>query len=140
MKAWRKVFASLAAALLAGLLLASLPAQAEDILGTWLSQSGETRVRFSPCGGAFCGVIVWVSKPGKDVNNPDAAKRERSLVGIPMVTMKPQGGASYSGRLYNYQDGKTYSGKAKVTAAGLELSGCVLGGLLCKTQTWTRVD
>ena len=137
MSAWRKLIAS---ASLAAALMASLPAQAEDITGTWLSQSGETRVRISPCGGAFCGAIVWVSKPGKDVNNPNASKRERSLIGVQMVTMKPQGGAELYGHLYNYQDGKTYSGKAKVSSAGLELSGCVLGGLICRTQTWTRVD
>jgi uncharacterized protein (DUF2147 family) len=137
MIAWRKLIAS---ASMAVALTASLPAHADEIAGTWLSQSGETRVRFSPCGGVFCGVIVWVSKPGKDVNNPDADKRDRSLVGIQMVTMKPQGGGSYSGHLYNYQDGKTYSGKAKVSSAGLELSGCVLGGLICRSQTWKRVD
>lgn len=97
-------------------------------------------MRITPCGGAFCGAIVWVSKPGKDVNNPDASKRERSLIGVQMVTMKPQGGASYTGHLYNYQDGKTYSGKASVSSAGLELSGCVLGGLICRAQTWTRAD
>jgi uncharacterized protein (DUF2147 family) len=135
--AWRKLVAP---AWIVAALLFGLPAHADDIAGTWLSQSGETRVRFSPCGGIFCGVIVWVSKPGKDVNNPDESKRERSLVGIQMVTMKPQGGGSYSGHLYNYQDGKTYSGKAKVTGAGLELSGCVLGGLICRSQVWKRVD
>jgi uncharacterized protein (DUF2147 family) len=128
-------FASLAIAF-----AASAPARADDITGTWLSQSGETRVRVSPCGGQFCGTIVWVSKPGKDVNNPDESKRDRSLVGIQMITMKSTGATSYSGHLYNYQDGKTYSGKASVTAAGLALSGCVLGGLICRTQTWKRVD
>jgi uncharacterized protein (DUF2147 family) len=128
-------FASLAVAL-----SASPSARADDITGTWLSQSGETRVRISPCGGQFCGTIVWVSKPGNDVNNPDAGKRGRPLVGVQMITMKSVGAASYSGHLYNYQDGKTYAGKATVTGAGLALSGCVLGGLICRTQTWKRVD
>ena len=137
MIAWRKL---IAASSLITAFAVSLPAQADEITGTWLSQSGETRVRFSPCGSVFCGVIVWVAKPGKDVNNPDADKRDRSLVGVQMVTMKPQGGGSYSGHLYNYQDGKTYSGKAKVSTAGLELSGCVLGGLICRSQTWKRVE
>ncbi len=130
----------LAFASFAAVLAASPAARADDITGTWLSQSGETRVRVSPCGGQFCGTIVWVSKPGKDVNNPDESKRDRSLVGIQMITMKSTGSANYSGHLYNYQEGKTYSGKASVSAAGLALSGCVLGGLICRTQTWKRVD
>lgn len=137
MTIWRSLmaFAALVVAL-----VASPSARADDITGTWLSQSGETRVRISPCGGQFCGVIIWVSKPGNDVNNPDAGKRSRPLVGVQMITMKSTGGTSYSGHLYNYQDGKTYTGKASVTAAGLALSGCVLGGLICRTQTWKRID
>ena len=121
-------------------LAASQAARAEDIAGTWLSQSGETRVRVGPCGGQFCGTIVWVSRPGRDVNNPDASKRDRPIVGIQMITMKSMGASSYSGHLYNYQEGKTYSGKASVSPAGLALSGCVLGGLICHTQIWKRVD
>jgi uncharacterized protein (DUF2147 family) len=116
-------------------------AQAQDASGTYLSQSGETRVRISPCGAAFCGVIVWVSKPGNDVNNPDAAKRDRPLVGIPMIYgMKSTGAGAYTGKLYNYLNGKTYTGKLKVSGSELELSGCVLGGLLCQSQTWKRVN
>ena len=120
---------------------ASLPAAAEEMAGTYLSQSGETRVRMSPCGSGYCGTIVWVAKPGNDVNNPDADKRGRSLVGIQMISdMKSTGSGTYAGSLYNYQDGKTYTGKAKVAAKGLELSGCVLGGLICRSQVWKRVD
>jgi uncharacterized protein (DUF2147 family) len=137
MVSWRGLAAAVT---LIGGLVFSQTASAQEISGTWLSQSGETRVRISPCGAAFCGFIVWVAKPGKDVNNPDPAKRDRSLVGVQMITMKSAGGASYAGSLYNYQDGKTYSGKAKVTSARLELSGCVLGGLICRSQTWTKVD
>ena len=138
MTTWQRLILS---ASIFGAFAAGIPAQAQEMAGTYLSQSGETRVRMSPCGSAFCGTIVWVSKPGNDVNNPDPAKRDRSLVGIQMIfNMKSTGGASYAGSLYNYQDGKTYTGKAKVTARGLDLSGCVLGGLICRSQSWTRVD
>ncbi len=119
----------------------SVGARAQEISGTYLSQSGDTRVRMSPCGAAFCGTIIWVKTPANDVNNPDASRRARPLVGVQMISnMKPAGGGSYSGNLYNYQDGKTYTGKATATPGGMELSGCVLGGLICRSQTWTRVN
>lgn len=130
----------LATAVLAGMLGMSGAAQAQELAGTYLSQSGATKVRLSPCGAAFCGTIVWVSKPGNDVNNPDPARRDRPLVGIPMIYgMTATGPGTYSGKLYDYQNGKTYTGKLKVAGSDLELSGCVLGGLLCQSQTWKRV-
>lgn len=114
-------------------------AAAADISGTWTSQSGETRVKVAPCGADLCGTIVWTKDGGKDVNNPDASKRDRSLVGVRMMWGIKAGGSGYSGSLYDYKSGKTYSGKMALRGANaLELSGCVLGGLICRSQTWTR--
>jgi uncharacterized protein (DUF2147 family) len=75
------------------LAFAATPVQAQkpSPAGTWLSQSGETRVRLAPCGAQMCGTIVWMRNPGKDVNNPDPAQRGRDLVGIRMITMSPAG-------------------------------------------------
>src|ERR1700754_5073206 len=98
---------------LTALVLAALatPVSAQDAAGTWLTASGETRVRIAPCGGNVCGTIVWVKNTGaKDENNPNAAQKSRSLVGINMINMKPAGDKKWSGTLYNPQDGKTYSG------------------------------
>lgn len=133
-----KLKLALAAALLASL---SLPAAAQDASGTWLTASGETRVRIAPCGGSLCGTIVWTKNAGaKDANNPKANLKGRNLVGINMITMKPAGDKKWSGTLYNPQDGKTYSGSLTQTGANsLSLSGCV-AGIFCRSQTWTRVN
>jgi uncharacterized protein (DUF2147 family) len=46
---------------------------------------------------------------------------------------------SWEGDVYNAEDGKTYSGSFTLTGANTaQLKGCVLGGLICKAQTWTR--
>ncbi len=129
--------------LAAGLLLASGTAMAQQPpspVGTWLSQTGETRVRIAPCGAQLCGTIVWVKTPGKDVHNPDPALRSRDLVGLRMITMS-QSGDTWRGTLYRYTDGQTFSGSLKLTGQNtLELSGCIAGGLICRSQTWTRVN
>ncbi len=128
---------------LAALSLAALafPAQAQDATGTWLTASGETRVRIAPCGTNLCGTIVWVKNTGaKDENNPNPALKSRSLVGVSMITMKPAGDKKWSGTLYNTQDGKTYSGTLTANDANsISLSGCV-AGVFCRSQTWTRVN
>ena len=48
------------------LITAAGPAAAQKFspAGTWLSQTGETRVRIAPCGGQMCGTIAWVKNPG----------------------------------------------------------------------------
>jgi uncharacterized protein (DUF2147 family) len=130
----------LAVALLALAALAA-PASAQDSTGTWLTASGETRVRIAPCGGNVCGTIVWTKNTGaKDEHNPNAALKTRSVVGINMINMKPAGDKKWSGTLYNPQEGKTYSGTlTQIDANTLSLSGCV-AGVFCRSQTWTRVN
>jgi len=118
--------------------------------GTWLTQTGGSRIRMADCGGALCGTIVWLKepndpdtgKPKTDKNNSDAAKRSRPLLGVQIVLgMKPAGAGKWTGQVYNAEDGKTYSGNLTFTGGdSLQLQGCALGGLVCKSQTWTKVN
>lgn len=126
----------------AALVAAPALAQGADPSGTWLSESGETRVRIARCGGAYCGTIIGVKGEARDVNNPDPAQKSRPLVGVQMISdIRPTGDGGFQGALYNPKDGKTYSGKMRLKdAAALELSGCVMGGLICRSQTWTKVN
>jgi uncharacterized protein (DUF2147 family) len=119
-----------------------------DPIGSWLTEGGNSRVRIVNCSGALCGNIEWLKQPndpgtGKpklDRSNADPAKRSRPLMGVPIVlSMKPNGD-KWSGEVYNANDGKTYSGNiTEHDPNTLVLQGCVLGGLICKSQIWTRV-
>ena len=139
----------LAAVALIGLAGAG-PAFAADPAGVWLTQGGNSRIRVADCGGALCGTIVWLKepndpdtgKPKTDKNNSDASKRSRPLIGVQIVLgMKPAGADKWSGQVYNAEDGKTYSGSLTFSGGGsLQLQGCALGGLVCKGQTWTKVN
>jgi uncharacterized protein (DUF2147 family) len=122
------------------LLAGAAQAQSQDPSGTYLSESGDTRVRIARCGSAYCGTIVAVQGEAKDVNNPDAGLKGRNLVGIQMISNIQPAGAGFSGQLYNYKDGKTYTGKMSFEGKAMQLSGCVLGGLICRSQTWTKVN
>ena len=83
------------------------------------------------------------NKPKLDKRNADPSKQSRPLIGIPIVlNMKPSATPQkWDGDVYNAEDGKTYSGSFTLTGASTaELKGCVLGGLICKAQTWTRTN
>ena len=126
------------------------PALAADPHGVWLTEPGTSRIRIADCSGALCGTIVWLKdpndaetqKPKLDKFNADASKRSRPLMGVTIVIgMKPSGTDKWSGQVYNAEDGKTYSGSVTMQGANaLKLEGCALGGLLCKAQTWSRVN
>jgi uncharacterized protein (DUF2147 family) len=143
------IFVSATSAVLC--LAAVTPACAGDPHGNWLTENGRATVAIVDCGGALCGKIIALKepndpatgKPKTDNNNSDAAKRVRPLIGVQIVIdMKSDGTANkWKGQVYNAEDGKTYYGSiALVNAKTLNLQGCALGGLICKTQTWTRTN
>ncbi len=125
------------------------PALAGDLVGHWLTRDGNATVAIARCGDALCGTIIALKvpndpangRPKTDTNNPDPAKKTRPLIGVQIVfDMKPNGSPDkWDGQVYNAEDGKTYTGSITLTGAStLDLKGCALGGLICKTQSWTR--
>jgi uncharacterized protein (DUF2147 family) len=105
-------------------------AAAQDVSGTWLRETGASRVRFGKCGEAMCGTIVWL----KDADGP--AKMGQRV----FYDMKPDGAGKWQGSAFNPEDGKTYSGTMTLQGSQLKTSGCVLGGLICRTTNWSRVN
>jgi uncharacterized protein (DUF2147 family) len=125
------------------LVMLAVPASAQpaDPSGTYLSETGETRVRIARCGGAYCGTIISIQGEAKDVNNPDPKLKGSNLVGIQMISNIQPTAEGFTGQLYNYKDGKTYSGKMSFAGGkAMQLSGCVFGGLICRSQTWAKVN
>ena len=116
-------------ALVAGAVAVSSPSLA-DPSGTWLRDNGNSRVRVAPCGDAICGTIVWL----KDADTP-------SKVGQRVFfDMKPNGENKWSGKAFNPEDGKTYSGTMTLAGRNLTTSGCVLGGIICRSVSWSKVN
>ena len=116
----------LGAALVAG--LAPGAQAADEILGNWQREDGTSRIRMAACGSAVCGVVTWLKNP----NSP-------SKVGQRVFyDMKPSGDG-WSGQAFNPEDGKTYTGKVSVSGSTMTTAGCVFGGLICKSVTWTRM-
>ncbi len=138
------------AALAASLLVAGLAgAQAATVPeGVWSLPKGKATVRITSCGDGVCATLVGLGKPldkqGRpkvDKRNPDRAKRDRPVIGLSLLQGMAPSGEGWAGTFYNPDDGKTYAGSLAPAGDGtLKLKGCVLGGLLCKTQVLTRVS
>ncbi len=132
--------------LLFGLTAAS-GAQAADLSGVWLTEDGEARVKFAPCGSSVCGTVVGLKQPidpetGKpltDKKNPDTSKRLRPMIGVVIALgFKDAGDGKWSGTFYNAEDGRSYTGTIVHSGPStLTVTGCLL--MFCQTQTWTRV-
>jgi uncharacterized protein (DUF2147 family) len=112
-----------------GLLGLTSPAQA-DPSGTWLRENGNSRIRIAACGAALCGTIAWV----KDPNGP--AKVGQKV----FFDMKPSGASTWNGQAFNPEDGKTYSGTMTLSGNSLTTQGCVLGGIICRSVKWSKVN
>jgi uncharacterized protein (DUF2147 family) len=112
------------------LLAGSSAAALADPTGTWLRDNGNSRVRVAACGSSMCGLIVWL----KDDSGP-------SKVGQRVFyDMVKSGDNTWTGKAFNPEDGKTYSGKMVVSGSSLTTSGCVLGGLVCRSVNWKKVN
>ncbi|WMT75543.1 DUF2147 domain-containing protein [Bradyrhizobium sp. Ash2021] len=112
-------------------LLTTSPSLADDIFGTWLRDNGALQVKFEPCGDAICGNIVWV-KPGSD----SKAKVGQRL----FFEMRPNGVNSWTGKAASPDSGSVYSGKMSIEGSGLNTSGCMVGGLICKSVNWKKIS
>jgi uncharacterized protein (DUF2147 family) len=116
-------------------------ALAADPTGDWKVADGVANVRIAECNGSMWGAVAWEKIPGgRDTNNPDASKRNRPTLGMPiLIDMKKKAADQWEGQVYNGKDGKFYDTTIKpVGADQLEIRGCVLG-FLCGGETWTRV-
>jgi len=117
-----------------------------DICGVWQAQSRGARVRIDTCADGVCGTVLY-AKPAKsnplllDVNNKDPALRGRPMVGATLIAGFTGGPVKWTGgRLYNPGDGNYYHGSLTLLDDDhLQVKGCALI-ILCKSQTWTRVD
>ncbi len=124
----------LAIALLAvGLSAAASADPAEGVWKTEVDDGAYAHVTIAPCGDKLCGVISRTFNASGEYQSENLGKK---LV----WDMVPGGDGSYgSGKIWQPSTGKIYRSKMSLSGDVLRVSGCVLGGLICKKQTWQRV-
>jgi uncharacterized protein (DUF2147 family) len=110
-------------------------------IGDWLVKDGYANIRIDICAGRLWGIVAWEKTPGGvDKENPDAAKKGRPTLGMPIILgFAPTKPNRWEGEIYNSENGKLYSANVSMADENtLELEGCLVWPL-CQTQKWTRV-
>ena len=120
----------------AGALVLAGAASAEPALGMWKTEVDDgsyAHVKMTKCGANVCGVIARTFDSSGEYDSPNKGK-------MLVRNMSPQGGGAYKGKVWRPSNDKIYIGKMQVNGNDLTLDGCVLGGLLCASQAWTRTE
>jgi len=128
------------AAMLLGALLA-LPAQAlakAPLEGRWKNPKGSVVVRVAACGGAFCGTVVDATAKAKSSARKGGTP---TLIGTRILSdVRPQSDGTYKGHAFDPKRNIHAPATIRMQGGGtLVIRGCVLRGLICKEQRWTRI-
>lgn len=116
------------------------PVFAEDISGTWKTEPGDTgsylHVAIAPCGEMLCGTIA------KAIDKEGAIIAGYEHLGKQMIwDMKADGEDKWSkGKIWAPDKDKIYKSKMALSDGALTVSGCILGGLVCRGQIWQKVE
>ncbi len=112
--------------------------KADEAVGTWLRPKQGWHVQFAMCednAEKLCGTVISGEGVDKLTGGP--------VVGVKMLfdLEKSADGSKWVGAMYDPKGGGTYKGKVKIRKDGrVKMSGCLLGGLMCKSEKWTRVE
>ncbi|MBO0939583.1 DUF2147 domain-containing protein [Fibrella sp. HMF5335] len=122
----------------------------DAVVGTWLNGTKKGHIQIYKQGSKYFGKLVFLTEPndpatGKpkvDSKNPDAKLRSRALLNLNLMNDFVFDGDSQweDGKIYNPEDGKTYSCYMKLNNPNtLTVRGYVGIKMLGKSQTWTRI-
>jgi uncharacterized protein (DUF2147 family) len=102
-------------------------AASQGPVGEWQIADGTANVAIRPCGTNLCGFVAW-------------SKNAANVVGAEvLIDMKPDGDL-WTGTVVNATDGQKYDAHISlVSDSVLKIQGCVLGGIFCGDQQWSRI-
>jgi len=127
-------------ALIAGLAVAMAgPALADPVFGTWKTKPDDNgnfgHVEMKACGAKICGTLV------KSFDGSGAETASDNIGRKIVWDMSPKGGGAYGGgKIWAPDRDKTYRSKMSLKGSTLAVSGCVLGGVICRSSNWARVN
>ncbi len=125
----------------------ALAQEGDAIIGKWYTGERKAQVNIYKCEDLYCAKIIWLKEPKYDdgtdkidKNNPDESKRARKIIGLDIVWgFKHKGKNKWAGgKIYDPDNGKTYSCKMKLVDNELKVRGFVGISLFGRTTVWTK--
>ena len=122
------------AALFATPALAAVP-----IEGQWINPARSVTVRIAPCAGrTLCGRVVSATPSARAKATAAGTPR---LVGTELMSgLVPIGAGAWQGEFFVPDRNLRAGGELRlIDARTIEIEGCAMPGILCKSQQWTKV-
>jgi uncharacterized protein (DUF2147 family) len=135
----KRLSATLLAAVLAVLATAQAATAAPAIYGVWRNPKNSVHLEIRACETGTCGYVVWANAHARE----DARKGSgKELLGMQLLRgFAPDERNVWRGKVFVPDLDRTFSGSAQlIDDRSLKAKGCFLANLLCKSQTWTRID
>ncbi|RDL46276.1 hypothetical protein BLJAPNOD_06470 [Ensifer sp. M14] len=105
------------------MLLTTGAAHADPIEGDFRTPKTGATAKVAACGASFCMTYTSGAFNGKQ-----------------FAAFASTGNGKYSGKLIDFTNGgKEYTGKAEIAGSDIKVSGCVMGGLVCKDEIFKRL-
>jgi uncharacterized protein (DUF2147 family) len=120
----------------AAMALAAASQPAGSIEGHWLNPQRTVLIRMAPCGEAMCGTVTWAAEQAKEA----ARKGAEILVGARLLSnFRPNRNGQWKGIVFVPDLDVRVGGKIQVVDDNrLKVSGCILKGMMCRSQVWTK--
>ncbi|CAN5186883.1 hypothetical protein BH23BAC1_BH23BAC1_36370 [soil metagenome] len=115
----------------------------DEIIGVYWSPDKNGKIEIYNVGEKYFGKIIWGTKSGKDIHNPDPELRERDVIGMVILHDFVYDGDDTwkGGTIYDPQTGKTYQSRMNLDDQGnLQVRGYIGIPLIGRTETFTRID
>ena len=127
------------ALILISLVLAASPAHAQAIEGRWTNYKKNVVVQVERCGNAYCGRVVRASEKAKEKARKGGTPK---LVGTEILTgLRPVGDGKFRGKAFVPKRNIHATATVRQLSEDvMQVQGCVLGGILCDDEKWTRVS
>ena len=99
-------------------------------LGDWARSDGKTRIHVASCGAEICARNTWVRHGASGEKVGDRL----------ILKVKPAEAGHWSGHAFDPQRKQNYAINVHVAAKHMTTKGCVMGGFMCESMNWTRLN
>ena len=134
----KRIFVTAAAAALIAAVPGAASAQG-PLEGHWKNSKGSLVVKVAPCGSNWCGVVVEATEKAKAGARKGGTP---NLVGTQILSgVRPVGDDVFKGQAFDAKRNIRVPATIRVIGPStLSVKGCIIGGLICKEQRWTRIS
>ena len=126
-------------------------AQADKIVGLWLTEDGDSKVKiFKATNGKYYGKIVWLDEPNEedgtakvDDDNPDESLRSRPILDLRILSSfvyAEDDKEWVDGEIYDPKNGKTYSCFMWFEGDKLNVKGFIGFSFIGRSTVWTKTQ